>query len=62
LNIIERVTSQKWFIKITLIVNKVFVLKDEIALIDNGADLNCIQEGIIPTKYFVKTTQRHIYI
>ncbi|KAK2424968.1 hypothetical protein QL285_035270 [Trifolium repens] len=57
LNIIQRVTSQKWFTKITLIVNKVFVLKDEIALIDSGADLNCIQEGIIPTKYFVKTTQ-----
>jgi hypothetical protein len=57
LNIIQRVTSQKWFTKITLIINKVFVLKDEIALIDSGADLNCIQEGIIPTKYFVKTTQ-----
>jgi hypothetical protein len=40
-----------------LIVNKEFILKDEIALVDSGADLNCIQEGIIPTKYFSKTTQ-----
>ena len=29
-----------------------------IALIDSGADLNCIQEGLIPTVYFVKTSQR----
>jgi hypothetical protein len=57
LNLLERVTSQKWFVRITLIVNKKFILKNEIALIDSGADLNCIQEGIIPTKYFEKTTQ-----
>ena len=29
-----------------------------IALIDSGADLNCIHEGLIPTVYFVKTSQR----
>jgi hypothetical protein len=57
LNILQRVTSQKWYTRITLIVNKTFILKDEVALIDSGADLNVIQEGIIPTKYFVKTTQ-----
>ena len=27
-------------------------------MIDPGADLNCIQEGLIPTVYFVKTSQR----
>ena len=27
------------------------------ALIDTGADQNCIQEGLIPTKYFEKTTE-----
>lgn len=26
------------------------------ALVDTGADLNCIQEGLVPTKYFHKTT------
>lgn len=26
-----------------------------VALIDSGADLNCIYEGIIPSKYFEKT-------
>jgi hypothetical protein len=27
-------------------------------LIDSGADLNCIQEGLIPRKYFEKSNQR----
>ena len=27
-------------------------------MIDSGADLNCIQEELIPTVYFVKTSQR----
>ena len=29
-----------------------------IALIDSSADLNCIQEGIIPSKHFKKTRER----
>ncbi|KAL5779429.1 hypothetical protein ACOSQ2_010166 [Xanthoceras sorbifolium] len=33
-----------------------FVFEGE-ALIDLGADLNCISEGIIPSQYFSKTTQ-----
>ncbi|RDX61469.1 Enzymatic polyprotein, partial [Mucuna pruriens] len=28
-----------------------------IALIDSGADINCIQEGLIPTKYYEKTLE-----
>ncbi|XP_061364817.1 uncharacterized protein LOC133308224, partial [Gastrolobium bilobum] len=28
------------------------------ALFDTGADSNCIQEGLIPTKYFEKTSER----
>ena len=27
-------------------------------MIDSGADLNCIQEGIIPSKYFKKSRER----
>ena len=57
LNLLEQITSQKWFVKITIAINKDFILENEIALIDSGADLNCIQEGIIPTKYFEKTSQ-----
>ena len=27
-------------------------------MIDSGADMNCIQEGLIPLKYFEKSTKR----
>ena len=30
----------------------------EIALIDLGADMNCIQEGLIPLKYYKKSSER----
>ena len=47
------VQKQRWYIKITLKINPDF-LSTFIALIDSGADLNCIKEGLIPTVYFVK--------
>ena len=51
------VQKQRWYIKITLKINPDFQ-STFIALIDSRADLNCIQEGLIPTVYFVKTSQR----
>ena len=48
------IISQKWFIKITLLIDNHFK-KELTALIDSGADMNVIQEGIIPTRYFHKT-------
>ena len=53
LRLIDRVIFQKWHTKITLVINKEFSLT-EIALIDLGADMNCIQEGLIPLKYYKK--------
>ena len=32
----------------------------EIALIDSGADINCIQEGLVPFKYHEKSSKRLI--
>ena len=29
-----------------------------ITLVDSGADMNCIQEGIIPTQYYEKTGEQ----
>lgn len=55
LSTLEMVISQKWYVKITLLIDNYFS-KDLTALIDSGADLNVIQEGLIPTKYFHKTT------
>ena len=51
------VQKQRWYTKITLKINPDFQ-STSIALIDSGAYLNCIQEGLIPTVYFVKTSQR----
>ena len=51
------VQKQRWYTKITLKINPDYQASF-IALIDSGADLNCIQEGLIPTVYFVKTSQR----
>ena len=57
LSLINRVIFQKWHTQITLVINKEFSLT-EIALIDSGADMNCIQEGLIPLKYYEKSSER----
>ena len=30
-------------------------------MIDSGADMNCIQEGIIPSKYYEKSTKKQFF-
>ena len=45
----------KWYIHVNIIINQDFVIKNAIALVDSGADMNCIQEGLLPEKYFEKT-------
>ena len=42
LQYMEMITSQKWLIKITLLINREFK-RELIALVDSGADLNCVQ-------------------
>jgi len=55
LQTISKITFQKWYSIVTLTVDDFSV--NSIALIDSGADLNCIKRGIIPTKYFEKTNE-----
>ena len=57
LNIIDKMIFQKWYTEITLDVHKEYSLT-VIALVDSGADMNCIQEGLIPSKYYESTTDR----
>ncbi|KAI8572074.1 hypothetical protein RHMOL_Rhmol01G0170500 [Rhododendron molle] len=45
---------QKWYTTVKLIVKDYQIEVN--ALIDTGADLNCIQQGLVPTMYFHKTT------
>ena len=40
-----------------LLINNEFYIQDLITLIDSGADLNCIKEGLIPLKYCEQITQ-----
>ena len=54
---LKDITIQKWYINVKLIINKSFTIELP-ALIDSGADLNCIQEGLIPTSYYEKTNER----
>ena len=56
LALVKQIKFRKWHTKITIII-KDFTLTT-IALIDTGTDLNCVQEGLIPIKYYSKTTKR----
>ena len=40
-----------------MVINKEFSLT-KIALIDSGANMNCIQERLIPLKYYEKFSER----
>ena len=55
-NIINKITLVKWHTKVKIIIEKYEI--EVIVLVDTGTDLNCIQEGLIPTKYFEKSTER----
>ena len=57
LETISRINFQKWHSKVRIVISRGFEF-EVIALINSGADLNCIQEGIIPSKYFKKTKER----
>ena len=55
LALVNKILLPKWFTKVKIVVslNYHFTV---IAMIDSGADMNCIQEGLIPSKYFEKST------
>ena len=56
-NTITKMIRQKWHIKIGIFI-KLDFSKNIITLVDSGADINCIQEGLIPSEYFEKALQR----
>ena len=49
-----------WFTKVKIVVSHDYHF-NVIAMIDSGADMNCIQEGLIPSKYFEKSTERLVF-
>jgi hypothetical protein len=56
INLIDRVLFQKWYTEIQIVVNKEYYF-NIVALLDSGADSNCIQEELILAKYYEKTTE-----
>ncbi|KAL9682690.1 hypothetical protein QQ045_014496 [Rhodiola kirilowii] len=55
LSTLEMFITQKWHVKITLLISN-YYSKECTSLVDSGVDLNVIQEGLLPTRYFHKTT------
>ena len=55
LGMMQIVTTHCWYINCTILINNDFKVSS-IAMIDSGADVSCIQEGLIPSRYFEKTT------
>ncbi|KAL4615580.1 hypothetical protein ACB092_07G136400 [Castanea dentata] len=47
----------KWYTKVKIVVAHDYAF-DVVAMIDSGADVNCIQQELIPTTYFEKSTER----
>ncbi|KAH1203540.1 hypothetical protein GmHk_17G049760 [Glycine max] len=56
MGLINKIKIQKFYINIRIIIND-FVL-DTMALFDTRADSNCILEGLVPTKFFEKTSKK----
>ncbi|PKI53740.1 hypothetical protein CRG98_025870 [Punica granatum] len=56
LTMVGEITAQRWLIKITLIINHDLKV-DATALFETGANENCINEQIIPTRFYEKTTE-----
>ena len=53
LGMMQIVTAHRWYINCTILVNNDFKVTS-IAMIDSGADVSCIQEGLIPSRFFEK--------
>ncbi|KAG6659871.1 hypothetical protein CIPAW_03G066400 [Carya illinoinensis] len=54
--LVHRSVPQKWFCLVEIVVNHEYRFS-AIALIDSGAYLNCIREGLVPTSYFEKSKE-----
>ncbi|CAL8118500.1 unnamed protein product [Prunus armeniaca] len=55
ISLIRQINFRKWYSKVTIIVQNFEFTT--VALFDSGADLKCIQEGLIPTKFYQKSRE-----
>ena len=61
INLINKVQLQKWYSVINLVINIEYQVTSKV-LIDSRADQNCMREGLIPTKYFEKTSEKNYMV
>jgi hypothetical protein len=57
ISLINKICPPRWYVKVHIIIASDYVF-DVIVLIDSGADLNCIHEGLIPSRYFEKSIEK----
>ena len=57
LNLVNKLLPPKWFTKVKIVVSNDYHFTI-IAMMDSDANMNCIQEGLIPSKYFEKLIER----
>ena len=57
LNLVNKRLPPKWFTKVKIVVSHDYHF-NVIVMIDSSVDMNCIQEELIPSKYFEKSTER----
>ena len=55
LGMMQIVNAHRWYINCTILTNNDFKVSS-IATIDSGADVSCIHEGLIPSRFFEKIT------
>ena len=60
LALVNKILPPKWFTKLKIVVSPDYHFT-VIVMIDSGPDMNYIQEGLIPSKYFEKSTERLVY-
>ena len=53
LNLVNKRLPPKWFTKVKIVVSHDYHF-NVIVMIDSSVDMNCIQEELIPSKYFEK--------
>ena len=56
LNTVSKVIFQRREVSLNIVIKDKFVLNIA-TLIDLGASLNCLQEGLVPTQFYEKTRQ-----
>ena len=61
LNLVNKVLPPKWFTKVKIVVSHGYHFTI-ITMIDSSVDMNYIQEGLIPSNYFEKSTERLVSV